>query len=138
MESLSYLPKTLLRILRPSKSKCDDPKLNEEESAPLWLGLAGFLSYGLLFVVGAIRDLVFGVSYGKSRDYDREGYAPLYASFDSFYLRNLVRRYKDAFFIPMASVPGATIELRERKSDDHFWTFKMTDKVVQSGGKIES
>ena len=58
---------------------------------------------------------------------DRSGYSPLYASFESFYIRNVYRRLKDVFGRPISSVPGATVRLVNRTSDDHFWTWKMKE-----------
>ena len=56
---------------------------------------------------------------------ERQGYAPLYASFESFYIRNVYRRLKDVFGRPIASVPGAKVSLVGRSSEDYFWSWTM-------------
>jgi len=55
----------------------------------------------------------------------REGYAPLYASFESFYTRNVYRRLKNVFNRPIKSAPGGTVNLVGRTSDDHYWTWRI-------------
>ena len=50
-----------------------------------------------------IRELVYGIGphRGKNKhrfiEEHRKGYAPLYASFESFYVRNVYRRLADVF-----------------------------------------
>ena len=51
---------------------------------------------------------------------------PLYQSFESFYTRNLYRRIRDCWNRPICSVPGAHLELMDRKSEDYGWTFNFT------------
>ena len=53
------------------------------------------------------------------------GYAPLYSSFESFYIRSIYRRYNDISNQPIATVPGAKITILGRESDDDFWTHKI-------------
>ena len=53
-----------------------------------------------------------------------QGYTPLYASFESFYTRHVYRRVRDAWNIPICSVPGEFITLVERISPDYGWTFE--------------
>ena len=43
---------------------------------------------------------------------------------DGFYTRNIYRRVRDAFNRPVCGVPGAYIELIDRKSEDSNWTFQ--------------
>jgi serine palmitoyltransferase len=53
-------------------------------------------------------------------------------SYDSFYLRNCYMRGRDVCARPICSVPGAEIELLERKSDDFNWTFYFTGKTSKA------
>ncbi len=67
------------------------------ERAPLLTALGGHLSYVFLFLVGFVRELLWGTGpLGKGvrriGEKHREGYAPLYAGFESFYIRNVYRR----------------------------------------------
>ena len=43
--------------------------------------------------------------------------------FERFYTRNIYRRIRDCWNRPVGGVPGAYIELIDRKSDDNCWTF---------------
>ena len=53
-----------------------------------------------------------------------QGFVPLYASFESFYTRNLYRRIRDCWNRPICSSPGAEIDIMERESLDNNWTFR--------------
>ena len=114
------------------------------EKTPLYLVVAGYLSYLVLNIVGYFRELVYGIgpihghggnddskfnlaSYEKN--FQEAGYAPLYSSNESFYARNVFRRLKDIFNQPIASVPGAEVTLIARESNDNFWSFKMNENV---------
>lgn len=104
------------------------------EETPLHLAVAGYISYMFLFVVSWLRELVYGMgpvrgaNMHRNKEHDRAGYAPLYASFESFYTRNVFRRLKDVFNQPISSVPGAKVTLVGRVSDDDFWSFKLNER----------
>ena len=65
------------------------------EKTPLLWAVAGYISYMFLFAVSWIRELLYGMGplrgdVNKFRErLSREGYAPLYASFESFYTRKI-------------------------------------------------
>uniref|UniRef100_A0A0K2T0M8 serine C-palmitoyltransferase n=1 Tax=Lepeophtheirus salmonis TaxID=72036 RepID=A0A0K2T0M8_LEPSM len=101
------------------------------DKCPLYVALCSYLSYCIIFLVGIIRESIFGIP-SKTRETNREGYSPLYASFESFYTRNVFRRLKDSFSHPIASVPGATVKIIGRSSNDHFWSFKMVKSQVKT------
>ncbi|QQP35278.1 Serine palmitoyltransferase 2like [Caligus rogercresseyi] len=104
----------------------------------------GFIIYGhndspvvplLLFNPSKIRAFVYEMRQRKVAtvtESRREGYSPLYASFESFYTRNVFRRLKDSFSHPIASAPGATVKIIGRSSDDYFWSFKMLRSQVKT------
>ena len=48
-----------------------------------------------------------------------QGYAALNSDFDSFYTRRLKLRIDDCFSHPVTGVPGRTIMLLDRYSDDY-------------------
>ena len=81
-----------------------------------------FCPLQFLFLVSYIRELVYGNGplrgngADKYKEKNREGYSPLYASFESFYTRNIYRRLKNVFAQPIASVPGAKVTLIDRES----------------------
>jgi serine palmitoyltransferase len=56
---------------------------------------------------------------------------PLYQSYESFYTRNVYTRIRDCFNRPICSVPGAEIELLERKTDDYNWSFYYTGEKLK-------
>ncbi len=103
------------------------------ECTPLHLALFGYISYVFIFLVGYIREFIWGTGpLGRNvksltEGPDRKGYTSLYASFESFYTRNVYRRMKDVFNRPICSAPGAQVTLVERSSPDHFWTWHMKE-----------
>ncbi len=126
--NVSAIMKHLFKTNKTSNKK----KLKSTFEEPhLALSVAGYVSYVFLFVVGKVREFIWGqgpLNHGGANkaNADPEGYAPLYASFESFYTRNVYRRLKDVFNRPIRSVPGAKVRLAQRKSHDNFWTWKMT------------
>lgn len=51
-----------------------------------------------------------------------QDFVPLYASFESFYTRNVYIRIRDCFNRPICSVPGATVDIAERTIRHSGWT----------------
>lgn len=102
----------------------------------------GYLAYIFLIVVGYVREFIWGLGpLGTDKpivESNREGYAPLYSSFESFYIRNVYRRLKNVFNRPIASVPGATVDLVNRHSDDHFWTWTLEDTLQENMTNLAS
>ena len=58
-------------------------------------------------------------------------FVPLFQSYESFYTRNVYIRIRDCFNRPICSVPGAELELVDRKSKDYNWSFEHTDKKIK-------
>ena len=105
---------------------------------PYSLAIAGYMNYFTLVIVSWLRELVYGIgphrgnSMERSREGEkRQGYVHLYATFESFYTRNIYRRSKQIFENVLSSVPGAVATFVQRKSDDDNWTFwvDMNDKT---------
>ncbi len=44
--------------------------------------------------------------------------------FERFYTRNIYRNIRDCWNRPVGNCPGAHLDLLDRKSDNHNWTFK--------------
>ena len=61
----------------------------------------------------------------------RQGYAALNSDFDSFYTRRLKTRIDDCFSAPVTGIPGRTITLLDRKSDDYNNTFYLTGATTR-------
>jgi len=51
----------------------------------------------------------------NSVEVDREGYLPLYNSFENFFKRNVYVRFSDIFSVPICSMAGPEIEILERE-----------------------
>ncbi|GBN17948.1 Serine palmitoyltransferase 2 [Araneus ventricosus] len=56
-----------------------------------------------------------------------QGYVPLYQSFESFYTRNVYIRIRDCWNMPICSVPGALMKMRQRITNDYNVSFELTD-----------
>jgi serine palmitoyltransferase len=61
-----------------------------------------------------------------------QGYAPLNSDFDSFYTRRLKTRIDDCFAAPVTGVPGRTITLLDRDSDDYNNSFFLTGTTTRT------
>ncbi|KFM79837.1 Serine palmitoyltransferase 2, partial [Stegodyphus mimosarum] len=106
-------------------------KLKEEfEETPYVIALTIYLCYAVLTVFGHLRDFMRNVGLEQNKiakEKNREGYVPLYQSFESFYTRNIYRRIRDCWNMPICSVPGAVMKMKERVSHDYNWTFELKD-----------
>ena len=105
------------------------------EEAPLLLSFFTYLSYTILQIFGNIRELLRKVGLDKRKgatDNCPSDFVPLYQSFDSFFTRNYYLRVRDVFNRPICSVPGAQIELLERKSNDFNWSYYFTGNKIKA------
>ena len=104
----------------------------EEEEIPFFASWTTYLGYAVLIMVGHIRDIcssLFGTGrYVKEKPLKR---APLLKSWENFYTRRLYHRIQDCFNRPIASQPGATINVLERISHDG-------NKTMQVLGKLDN
>ncbi|TYZ62980.1 hypothetical protein PybrP1_001261 [[Pythium] brassicae (nom. inval.)] len=90
-----------------------------EAPLPMIPAILCYIQYTVLIAFGHLRDL-FGRLTGISR-YKRSlkpGFAPLLVSFESFYTKRIYHRLQDAFHRPIASAPGAHVDVIERYSLD--------------------
>lgn len=118
------------KLLKTTSKKRDALDQEKMENVPLKWAIMAYISYIFLVVTGYLRELIWGIGpinsqYG--REYNRDGYPPLYSSFEGFYTRNIFRRFKPVVGQPICSTPGAHTSIRNRKSDDHFWTSKLQE-----------
>ncbi|KAJ1300894.1 hypothetical protein OPQ81_003320 [Rhizoctonia solani] len=103
-------------------------KHTEEQDPPYYVLLSTYVSYVVLIVIGHMRDW-FGKRFWKDSYkhlMPHDGYAALNSDFDSFYTRRLKTRLDDCFSRPVTGVPGRTIVLLDRTTDDFNNTFKFT------------
>lgn len=105
-----------------------------DPAIPSFVAYTVYLGYAVLIVTGHIRDICASLfrngRYIRSKSAARssEGppypsddlikYAPLLKSWENFYTRRLYHRIQDCFNRPIASNPGATIQVLERVSSD--------------------
>ncbi|QRW25620.1 aminotransferase class I and II protein [Rhizoctonia solani] len=95
---------------------------------PYYVLLSTYVSYVVLIVIGHMRDW-FGKRFWRESYkhlMPHDGYAALNSDFDSFYTRRLKTRLDDCFSRPVTGVPGRTIVLLDRATDDYNNTFKFT------------
>lgn len=104
------------------------------ESVPLIHLITTYISYLILILTGHIRDFV--LRWIKPTDFKhlapQDGLAPINSGFDTFYHRNLYFRIRDVFNRPVTGVPGRTINIITRTSDDynHTFTYGKTREVL--------
>lgn len=85
---------------------------------PMYMILLNYLCHGTLFLFGHLNDRLrkWGVLESFERvERNREGYPSLYSSFATFYVRNIIQRLINMWCHPISSVPGAVIDILERK-----------------------
>ncbi|KAF8333126.1 serine palmitoyltransferase 2 [Cantharellus anzutake] len=106
----------------------------EHQDPPYYILLSTYISYLFLICLGHLRDF-FGKRF-RSHAYahlmPHNGYAALNSDFDSFYTRRLKARMDDCFSRPVTGVPGRTIALIDRASDDFNLTFQSTGTLTRA------
>ncbi|CAG0915682.1 unnamed protein product [Notodromas monacha] len=111
----------------------DDRESREQVS--LSAAFLTYFSYGLLTVVGYVLEGLakLGIGgHGLMRDPRvKEGIAPLYANFESFFTRHIYRRIRDCWNRPICSVPGCKVLLKDRYTPDNGWTFNFTGTTTE-------
>lgn len=94
-----------------------------------------YICYAVLNLFGWFRDFLrkSGIEKRKgAADNNPSDFVPLYQSYESFYTRNVYYRIRDCFNRPICSVPGAELELVERKTDDFNWSFYFTGRKIKA------
>ncbi|EEB07222.1 serine palmitoyltransferase Lcb2 [Schizosaccharomyces japonicus yFS275] len=129
----SLLENEFAPILDPSYKRVSrNPvpgKLFQVEDEPsYYYVVTTYFTYLTLIIIGHVRDF-FGKRFHRD-EYaylrDDDGYAPLYDDFDNFYIRRLQRRINDCFSFLIRGVPGRTLTILDRYSEDNNQTFKLT------------
>ncbi|KAF8777874.1 Serine palmitoyltransferase 2 like protein [Argiope bruennichi] len=97
-------------------------EINEEfEETPLIIALTVYFCYVVLTVFGHIRDFVRKLGFGKSsevKEQNRDGYAKLYGSFESFYTRNIYKRIVQGWNMFVCGVPAVVFKLKIKISPE--------------------
>ncbi|KAI8915517.1 pyridoxal phosphate-dependent transferase [Powellomyces hirtus] len=103
------------------------------EDTPIGVLITTYMSYFFLIIFGHIRDF-FGMRF-KKHEYRhlqaQNGYASLSSGFDTFYHRRLYMRIRDVFNRPITKVPGRTVHLLDRETNDFNKTYTFTGKTTE-------
>ncbi|KAK6756342.1 hypothetical protein RB195_014634 [Necator americanus] len=101
---------------------------NEFEHLGRFSKLSVYFSWIVLLVFAYIRETMrkWGLENDKAhKELPKQlDFVPLFSDFESVYSRNCYVRVRDVFERPIGSVPGATVNLIDRTSDDCNWTYK--------------
>jgi serine palmitoyltransferase len=104
------------------------------DEPPYYYLLTTYISYLILIAFGHVRDF-FGKRF-REEHYrhlkPRNGYGALNSDFDNFYVRRLKLRINDCFERPVTGVPGRTITLIDRATDDHNQHFYLTGTTTDT------
>ncbi|OZJ02355.1 hypothetical protein BZG36_04473 [Bifiguratus adelaidae] len=107
--------------------------VDEHQDPPMFTLMTTYLSYLILILFGHLRDF-FGKIFKRQKFKnlkEQDGYAALNSDFDNFYIRRLKTRINDIFFRPVTGVPGRTIKVIDRVSDDYNKTFKFPGTTTE-------
>ncbi|XGW03352.1 hypothetical protein V3C99_014944 [Haemonchus contortus] len=101
---------------------------NEFEHLGRLSKLSVYFSWIVLLIFAYIRETLrnWGLEHDEaSKELTKQkDFVPLFTDFEFIYSRNCYRRVRDVFDRPIGSVPGATVDLIDRTSDDYNWTFR--------------
>lgn len=105
------------------------------EETPFLQAVYTYVCYAMLNIFGWLRDSLRNAGIEKRKgavDPNPSDFVPLYQSYESFYTRNVYLRIRDCFNRPITGVPGATIDLLERTTDDYNWSFQYTGRKIKT------
>jgi serine palmitoyltransferase len=117
---------------KKSKNENEDEMFEE---TPLIQAIYTYICYAVLNIFGWLRDFMRRTGLEKRQgasDNNSADFVPLYSSYESFYTRNVYIRIRDCFNRPICSVPGAEIDLMERKTNDYNWSFFFTGNKIKA------
>lgn len=108
---------------------------------PLSAAIFTYMTYAVLTLVGYVRDFLrfLGVVNNKACQEavgSMEDMFKLNMQFENFFTRNMYTLIRDCFERPLASCPGAEVEVMHRYSDDGNWTYNIpgtTKKCLNMG-----
>ncbi|CEP63077.1 serine C-palmitoyltransferase LCB2 LALA0_S07e01882g [Lachancea lanzarotensis] len=116
-----YGPLTSKEYLHETSSQQGEP-LQEPiaDTPPYYVVVITYLNYLILIILGHVHDFL-GLTFQKDRHQDimeKDGLAPWFSKFESFYVRRLKLRIDDCFSRPTTGVPGRFISCIDRISHD--------------------
>ena len=91
----------------------------------------------ILYIVSYVREFLFGTSVPNQKRkksnqlaegrHEAEGYAPLFKSQESFWIRNIVGRGKDCLHQPVSLKNGSEITIVGREFNDEYCNYKLKE-----------
>lgn len=99
------------------------------EDPPIWTSILTYISFLILILVGHMREFLKKLGIGRVKNISEPnipGFVTLYQTWESFYHWYIFRRGKDTLYRAINSVPGAEMDVMDRVTDDHYWTFRYT------------
>ncbi|XP_046576494.1 serine palmitoyltransferase 2-like [Haliotis rubra] len=103
------------------------------EETPLVVAIITYLAFGILVVIGHIKEYYrVYIKWEKraANEPGHEDFVPLYASWESFYTKNVFRRIKDCWIRPISSCAGAKFEVLEIVTKDYGWNYFLTGRKI--------
>ncbi|KAL3986152.1 Serine palmitoyltransferase 2 domain protein [Acanthocheilonema viteae] len=101
---------------------------NEFEQKSFITSLSVYFCWTVLMIFAFFRELLR--NHGIEKNFaaverpEQKDFVPLFSEFEAIYERNCYMRVRDVFERPISSVPGATVKLLDRSSEDYNWTYK--------------
>ena len=113
------------------------PHFQEDfQPTPLASAIITYIVYGILTIFGFLRDFLrkhmIEKNFSAVEASDMKDFVPLYASFESFYTRNVYGRIIDCFNRPICSVPGTSLDIVERKTTNCGWCSENTGNTLKN------
>lgn len=90
------------------------PHKPNELQIPFITAVTTYWAYGIMIFFGHVRDAFRRCKPKKSEPVEA-GYAPLLRDFEDFFTRRMFARVQDCWNRPIASCPGAWVDLMDRK-----------------------
>uniref|UniRef100_A0A914NP56 Aminotransferase class I/classII domain-containing protein n=1 Tax=Meloidogyne incognita TaxID=6306 RepID=A0A914NP56_MELIC len=129
---LNFLKERVKKELQPDKEENqqfkNDDKFEEFEKYNFFVSFSVYFTWFVLTVFAYIREFLRYYGFEKNKSacerLEMRDFAPLFNSFEAIYARNCYMRVRDVFERPICGVPGGTVKLLDRETDDYCWNFR--------------
>ncbi|GCE99815.1 serine palmitoyltransferase component [Zygosaccharomyces mellis] len=103
------------------------------DTPPYYISLITYLNYLIVIIFGHLHDFL-GMTFQKDSHQDvmeRDGWAPWYSKFESFFSRRMKKKIDDCFSRPTTGVPGRFIRCIDRISHEEngYFTYPGTTSM---------
>nr|CAD2182481.1 unnamed protein product [Meloidogyne enterolobii] len=128
----SIFQERVKKELQPDKEENqqfkNDDKFEEFEKYNFFVSFSVYFTWFVLTVFAYIREFLRYYGFEKNKSacerLEMRDFAPLFNSFEAIYARNCYMRVRDVFERPICGVPGGTVKLLDRETDDYCWNFR--------------